>query len=49
MYRLLSKEEMNEFIDKYFPIWKKDILKISCIDYNNKKEFLINEHYLFMI
>lgn len=49
MYRILSEEEIKEFINKHFSIWEKDILKVSCIDYENKKEYLINEHYLFII
>lgn len=49
MFRILSEEEMQFFVERYFSIWKKDIYKISCIEYNYKKEYLINEHYLFMI
>lgn len=48
MYRILKDTELEEFINKYFSIWKQDIFKVSCIEYNGVKEYLINEHYLFI-
>ncbi len=49
MYHVLKNTELEEFIDRYFSIWKQDIFKVSCIEYDNKREYLINEHYLFII
>jgi len=49
VYRVLNDEEIQKFIEIYFPCWKIDIWKVSCIIYKNTVEFLINEHYLFII
>lgn len=48
MYYLVD-DELESFIDRYFSIWKQDIFKVSCIEYYNKKEYLINDHYIFII
>lgn len=48
MYRELTKKEIQDFANKYFPIWKQDIHKVTCISYQKKKEYLINEHYIFI-
>lgn len=48
MYRLLNKEEMIRFIDKYFREWNKDIKSVSVISYDNINEYLINGHYIFL-
>ena len=49
MYKELTKKEIQDFIDKYFPTWGKDIYKSTSISYNDKIEYLINEHYIFTI
>jgi len=49
MYEVLKDIELEEFINGYFSICKQDIFKVSCIEYENKKEYLINEHYLFIM
>lgn len=49
MYRELVDDEMQHFIKQYFPFWNIDIWKVSCIFYEDKIEYLINEHYLFVI
>ena len=49
MYKVLNKKERDNFVNKYFKSWKKDIWKVSCLTYENHKEYLINDHYLFVI
>ncbi len=49
MFKVLNKKEMEEFVDKYFEIWKEDIWKVTSINYKNITEYMINEHYLFTI
>ena len=49
MYELLIKEDMELFAEKYFLGFKKDIWKVSCISYENKIEYLVNNHYLFTV
>lgn len=49
MYRKLNKKEVEEFTKKYFNIWNGDIKSVSCIEYNNIKEYLINEHYFYIV
>lgn len=49
MYKVLNKKEINEFTEKYFKIWEGDINRVSCIEYDNTKEYLINDHYIFII
>ena len=49
MYRLLNKEEIEKFINIYFKEWGNDIVKVSVICYNGINEYLINDHYLFLI
>lgn len=49
MYEILSKEDMKLFAEEYFPAFKKDIWKVSCISYENKIEYLVNDHYVFIV
>lgn len=49
MYRVLEKEELNIFINKYFKEWGNDIKKVTKISYNGINEYLINDHYLYII
>ncbi len=48
MYKL-SNEEMMKFVDKHFPIWKKDIFSVYCKKRHNKRVYLINNHYIYVI
>ena len=47
MYKILTEKERNEFVNKYFKVWKKDIWKVSCLTYEKHVEYLINDYYLF--
>lgn len=47
--KYMSKEEMREFADKYFKGFANNIFKISYFEYNNKTEYLINDHYLLVV
>ncbi len=49
MFTILNEKERKDFINKYFKVWEKDIWKVSRISYNNIDEYLINEHYLFLV
>lgn len=49
MYKVLTDEELQIFIEKYFKEWGKDIKKVSMIFYNGVDEYLVNEHYLFRV
>lgn len=49
MFKVLNEKEVNEFVEKYFKIWKKDIWKVTSIKYDNITEYMINEHYLFKV
>lgn len=45
----LNRIEIKEFVDKYFKLYGNDIRKVSYIVYDDKTEYLINNHYLFII
>ena len=49
MYKILSKKEVEEFTKKHLGIWEGDIEVISCIEYDNIREYLINGHYFYTI
>ena len=49
MYKVLTEEEKKGFVEKYFQNWEQDIWKVSSISYQNVTEYLINEHYLFLV
>lgn len=49
MYEELNKEDMELFVEEYFPEFKKDIFKVSHISYGNVIEYLINDYYLYKI
>lgn len=46
MFKKLNKKEMNEFIERYMPEWKKDIFQVTSFEYAGFKSYLVNEHYL---
>ena len=48
MYKILTETEKEDFLNKYFKVWKKDIWKVSVLTYGKHKEYLINEHFLFV-
>lgn len=45
----MSRIEIEEFTDKYFPQYKGDIRRVSYIKYKDRIEYLINNHYLFIM
>lgn len=45
----LSKDEIIKFTDKYFPMYKGDIISVSYFEYNGINEYLVNSHYLFLV
>ena len=45
----LSKDEIIEFTNKYFPMYKGDIKSVSYFEYNGITEYLVNDHYLFLV
>ncbi len=45
----MNRIEIEKFTDKYFPNYKGDIRKVSYIVYQDRIEYLINNHYLFII
>lgn len=49
MYKLLNEKEIKRFVNKHFKMWDKDIRKVSVISYNGIDEYLINDHYLFLV
>jgi hypothetical protein len=49
MFKLLNKQELEEFINKYFNIYDeytKTIKKVSSISYRGITEYLINDQYI---
>lgn len=44
----LSKDEVIDFTNKYFPIYKGDIKSVSYFEYDGITEYLVNSHYLFL-
>lgn len=49
MYKVLNKKELKRFVNKYFKVWDTDIKKVSVISNGNIDEYLINEHYIFLV
>ena len=47
--KYLNMIEILEFTKKNFPAYMGDIRSVSYFDYNNKREYLINNHYIFVI
>ena len=45
----LSKDEIIEFTNKYFPMYKGNIESVSYFEYNGINEYLVNSHYLFLV
>lgn len=45
----MNRVEIYEFTQKYFKAYGKDIKKVSYIVYDDRTEYLINNHYLFII
>lgn len=43
----MSRIELEKFIIKYFRVYGKDIKKVSYIIYEDRIEYLINDHYLY--
>ena len=52
VYHELNKKEIDNFIKKYlnpYDDYTKEIKSISCINYNNIYEYLINKQYILKI
>lgn len=52
MYHELSNIEIDKFIKKYlypYEYFKSNIISISCINYNNISEYLINKKIILRI
>lgn len=47
--KLLNKEELEVFVDRYFKPFKGDIHSVSLIEHEDTYEYLVNEHYLFVV
>lgn len=45
----MNRVEIYEFTQKYFKSYGKDIKKVSYIVYEDRTEYLINNHYLFLV
>ena len=45
----MNRLEIKEFTKKYFPEYLGDIRKVTYIIYDDCIEYLINEHYLFLL
>lgn len=45
----MNRVEIYEFTQKYFKSYGKDIKRVSYIVYKDRTEYLINNHYLFII
>lgn len=45
----MNRMEIEVFTDKYFNEYKGDIRRVSYVIYENRTEYLINGHYLFII
>lgn len=49
MYKKLNEVELNEFVEKYMPEWKGDIVEVSYMDFYGLKCYLVNGHYIVAI
>ena len=46
--KYMNKKEIEVFANKYFKGFEKDIRSVSYFVYDNKIEYLVNEHYLIV-
>ena len=46
---ILNDLERQLFVATYFSVWGDDIKKVTLTEYNDRKEYLLNDHYLFCI
>ena len=49
MFKVLNKNELNEFVERYMPEWKEDIFEVNCFDLHFFKGYLVNGHYFIAI
>lgn len=47
--KYLNSIEIIKFTKKYFPAYMGDIGSVSYFDYNGKREYLINNHYILIV
>lgn len=43
----LNKIELESFRKKYFKVYGNDIKKVTYFIYDNKIEYLVNDHYIY--
>ncbi len=48
MYYLVDNE-LESFIEKYFPMWGQDILTVSYEKFEDKIKYTVNGHYILTI
>lgn len=48
MYTLTDNEK-ELFIATYFSHWGDDIKRVTMVEHDDIKEYLINDHYLYLI
>lgn len=44
----MNRVELKQFVQEYFKEYGDDIRKVSYIIFDDRIEYLINEHYLFV-
>ena len=49
MYKILNEKELKVFINRYFKEYGNDIKKVSLISYKGINEYLLNDHYIFIV
>lgn len=45
----MNRIEIEKFTNKYFKEYKGDIRKVSYTVFDDKTEYLINNHYLYIV
>lgn len=48
MFKKLTLEEIEKFVEKYMPEWKGEIFEVILNDLYGLKSYLVNGHYLLM-
>lgn len=49
MVKKLNEVELKEFVERYMPNYKEDIIEVSYMDLYGLKSYLVNGHYLVMV
>ena len=45
----LTEDERKLFAEMYFDSWGDDIMKVTLMEYDDVNEYLINDHYVFLM